>query len=107
MPFSVSKETSRSFSHLPLPITRWPITRLIAPNQGPAMSDTLLNEKRRIFSIPLTDEELAQIATCRTGILSAVAAGSGFGFFCGRMALGHAYANVLVKALVLGSKNAS
>ena len=54
--------------------------------------------------MPLTDAELAQISTCRQGISGAVVAGSVFGVFCGRMALGPGSANFLVKALVIGSK---
>lgn len=68
------------------------------------MSDTLLNEKWRIFSMPLTNAELGHISTCRKGILGAGTAGSCFGFFCGRIALGPSTANLIVKALVMGSK---
>lgn len=69
------------------------------------MSELLIEEKRRIFTIPLSAEELEQISDCRKGICAAIAVGSTFGLFGGRMALGPKPANLLIKSLVIGCKS--
>lgn len=56
--------------------------------------------------MPLSAEELEQIADCRKGIIAAIAIGSVFGLFGGRMALGPKPANLFIKSLVIGCKPA-
>lgn len=64
----------------------------------------LRNEKYRIFTMDLTNEELSHIETCRNGILGASAAGTLFGILCGKIALGSSmFAPILVKPLLIAS----
>lgn len=61
----------------------------------------LAREKLRIFTMDLTDEELALVSRCRTGIIVASVAGGAFGIVGGRAALGSTPSPFIIRALVL------
>lgn len=67
-----------------------------------SIDDYLSQEKFRIFTMPLSQEELDQIKDCRHGIIGASSLGTLFGVFCGKIALGPAPASIFLKSLVIG-----